>query len=122
MFYRAERLHSVTDETGRVLRLDYHLGVSKLPGFEEKRFGMQAGHLSRVTLPDGGVIEYDYDQNRNLSRVRYPDGTSREYHYENSIYPNHLTGLTDRNGVRFASWSYDDEAVSYTHLTLPTKA
>lgn len=108
MFYRGNRLHSVTDETGRVLRLDYHAGVSRLTGFEEQRFGTQAGHLKSVTLPDGSVIEYDYDNNRNLTRVRYPDNTSREYHYESDIYPNHLTGITDRTGVRIVSWRYDE--------------
>ena len=109
MFYRSNRLHSVTDEIGRVLRLEYHPGVSRLRGFDVERFTAQAGHLASVTLPDGGIIEYDYDNNRNLTRARYPDGSSREYHYENEIWPNHLTGLTDRTGARFATWSYDDE-------------
>ena len=109
LFYRSNRLHSVTDEIGRVLRLEYHAGVSRLRGFDEERFTEQPGHLASVTLPDGGVIEYDYDNNRNLSRVRYPDGSSREYHYENENWPNHLTGITDRTGARFATWSYDDE-------------
>jgi len=105
LYYRARRLHSVTDETGRVLRFDYHAGVSRLAGYEAMRFGKQAGHLARLTLPDGSSIEYDYDENRNLSRARYPDGTSREYHYDSGVYPNHLTGITDRRGVRFASWA-----------------
>ena len=117
MFYRAGRLHSVTDETGRVLRLDYNAGVSKLRGFDVQRHIDLAGHLSRVTLPDGSFLEYDYDQNRNLTRVLFPDGSRREYHYENETYPHHLTGLTDRTGVRFASWSYDDygRAISSEH-------
>ena len=109
MFYRAGRLHSVTDEIGRVLRLEYQAGVSKLKGFDVERFTVQAGHLASVTLPDGGIIEYDYDNNRNLTRARYPDGSNREYHYDNEIWPNHLTGITDRTGARFATWTYDDE-------------
>ena len=109
MFYRGNRLHSVTDEIGRVLRFEYNAGVSKLKGFDETRFHKLAGHLAKVTLPDGGVIEYDYDNKRNLTRARYPDGSSREYHYESEIWPNHLTGITDRTGARFATWSYDDE-------------
>ena len=75
------------------------------------------GQLDSLTLPDGSQIHYDYDNRRNLTRARFSDGTSREYHYEDQIYPNHLTGLTDRTGVRFASWSYDDygRAISSEH-------
>ena len=109
LFYRARRLHSVTDETGRVLRFDYYQGRAEtLPTFEQIRHGAADGYLESVTLPDGSVIGYDYDSQRNLTRVRYPDETTREYHYENATFPNHLTGLTDRTGVRFASWTYDE--------------
>jgi len=107
LFYRGARISRVSDETGRVLQFDYSAGSSQLPGYETKRFGVAEGHLASVTLPDGSKIGYDYDQNRNLSRVRLADGTSREYHYENLDYPNHLTGITDRTGVRASTWGYD---------------
>ena len=119
LYYRFRRLHSVTDETGRVLRFDYHDGASAglLNGYETSRFSKMPGQLDSLTLPDGSQIHYDYDNRRNLTRARFSDGTSREYHYEDQIYPNHLTGLTDRTGVRFASWSYDDygRAISSEH-------
>ena len=38
-----------------------------------------------------------------------PDLTVREYHYENASFENHLTGIMDENGNRFATWSYDTE-------------
>ena len=60
---------------------------------------------------------YDYDEKNNLTRVRFPDGTVRQYHYENNAWPNHLTGLTDRTGNRYASWTYNEAgiAVSSSH-------
>jgi YD repeat-containing protein len=65
------------------------------------------GHLSTMTNPAGGVFTYEYDANDNLIRVTYPDGASRSYHYEDSAYSHHLTGITDENGDRFATYAYD---------------
>lgn len=119
LYYRQKRLYTVTDETGRTLIFKYSGGsrAEALPAYEENRYSTAEGYLESVTLPDGSVIGYDYDNKRNLTRVRYPDGTSREYHYEIGTWPNHLTGVIDRTGVRFASWSYDDEgrAISSEH-------
>ena len=121
LYYRQQRLVSVTDETGRVLRLAWWPGVSgadrALGGYKAQAFGPASGQLASLTLPDGELIEYRYDQRSNLTRTAYPDGTHREYHYEDETYPSHLTGLTDRTGVRFASWTYDSEgrAISSEH-------
>jgi len=64
--------------------------------------------LISVTLPDGALIEYGYDERGNLTRPGFADGTPREYHYENDAYASHLTGLTDRTGVRSSTWAYDE--------------
>jgi len=56
-----------------------------------------------------GVIQYTYDANDNLSTVTYEDASTITYHYENLEFPHHLTGYTDQNGIRFASWTYDEE-------------
>jgi len=108
LFYRQGRLSTVTDEAGRVLRLEFSGGERALPGFEQQRYAAQTGQLNAITLPDGKRVEFAYDERRNLTRARYPDGNTREYHYEDTHWPHHLTGLTDRTGVRFASWEYDD--------------
>ncbi len=109
LFYRSEKLESVTDESGRVITFSYAPSRdSGLETFKESRFGTVAGQLESITLPDGTVIEYNYDANGNLTRARFPDATSREYHYEEETYANHLTGITNRNGHRFATWSYDE--------------
>ncbi|WP_435103621.1 DUF6531 domain-containing protein [Arhodomonas sp. AD133] len=80
----------------------------------------EAGRVSVVRAPGGRLYRYNYDDDGRLVSVTYPDGSGssvRKYHYENTDYPTHLTGITDRNGQRFATWSYDDQgrAVSSEH-------
>jgi len=66
------------------------------------------GRVLSITTPDG-VITYSYDNGGKLTRVTYPDGSTRTYHYENANFPYHLTGISDENGERFATWTYDAE-------------
>ena len=63
-----------------------------------------AGHLATLTDPAGQPFTYAYDADNNLISVTYPDGAMRAYHYEDARFPHHLTGITDENGVRFASY------------------
>ena len=117
LHYQQRRVVSVTDQANRVLRFEYTEGHGGLAHYEQSSFQDSPGHLSRLILPDGKVIEYDYDSDLNLSRIRYPDGTARVYHYEDIAYPNHLTGISDRMGNRYASWAYDatGRAISSEH-------
>ncbi|MES9861014.1 MAG: DUF6531 domain-containing protein [Candidatus Thiodiazotropha sp. LLP2] len=68
----------------------------------------ESGNLIRITTPDGD-LKYHYDSEDRLSRVVNTDNSERIYHYENPEYPHHLTGITDENTNRFATWEYDDE-------------
>lgn len=117
LHYRHRRVVSVTDQANRVLRFEYTEGHGGLTHYEQSSFQESPGHLSRLILPDGKAIEYDYDSELNLSRIRYPDGTARIFHYEDAAYPNHLTGITNRAGNRYSSWTYDAEgrAISSEH-------
>ncbi|HEY8037468.1 MAG TPA: hypothetical protein VIF37_17955 [Methylobacter sp.] len=63
--------------------------------------------ISTLTDPAGGVYRYAYDANNNLASVTYPDGASKTYHYENTAFPHALTGITDENNNRFATYTYD---------------
>jgi YD repeat-containing protein len=64
--------------------------------------------INTLTDPAGGVYHYAYDANNNLASVTYPDGTGKTYHYENTDFPHALlTGITDENNNRFATYSYD---------------
>lgn len=74
------------------------------------------GRLDALTMPDDSVTRYQYDPTGgNLANVIYPDATwgddsdnpRKTYHYEDASLPRHLTGITDENGNRYATWSYD---------------
>src|SRR5215831_3727564 len=63
--------------------------------------------IVRMTDPAGGNYLYGYGAIRNLSTVTFPDSKIRTYLYENTSFRNALTGITDENGGRFATYDYD---------------
>ncbi len=94
---------AVTDYAGRSLGFTYD-GLSR---------------LITMTDPAGGVYTYGYDSDSNLTSVTYPDGKTKTYHYGEIAYvsatpdagvdnANLLTGITDENGSRFATYIYDN--------------
>lgn len=80
-------------------------------------FTYQDGLISSLTQPDGNKIQYEYDNKKNLVSVIYPDLTSHDntdnprlvYHYEDPRFDHHLTGITDENGVRHQTYTYNDD-------------
>lgn len=84
------RLSTVTDEHGRVITLTYD-GSSR---------------VATAGTPDG-TFTYTYDGNNNLIEVEKPDTKTREYHYEDTSFVNALTGITNEDSVRIATWGYD---------------
>jgi len=102
-------LDRVTDVYGRALSFHYDV----------------IGHLISVIDPAGNVIHYTRDAYGNLKSVIYPNDTptdpndnlARIYHYEDINFPHALTGITDENGNRFATWAYDNggRAISSEH-------
>ena len=105
------RLTEVSDDTGRTLTFTYD---------SENRIATMADL-------DGKLYSYAYDAFGKLTDVTYPDDTladltdnpKRLYHYEQTIYPliTPLTGITDENDNRYATWSYDGQgrAISSEH-------
>ncbi len=85
-----ERLARVTGPFGRELNITYNT----------------SNQIISVITPDG-ELHYDYDEVGNLASVTYPDGRAVTYHYEDANYPHNLTGITDENGTRYATWAYD---------------
>ena len=71
------------------------------------------GRIMRMSDPSGGIYRYVYDTNGNLATVIYPDSTQLTYSYAEIVntsgvsLPNALTGISDQNGVRFATFEYD---------------
>ncbi len=66
-----------------------------------------------LTLSAAGLtIKYDYNADNRLSRLTRTRGGQIEhrlFHYEDSRNSALLTGITDERGVRYATWSYDDQ-------------
>jgi RHS repeat-associated protein len=63
--------------------------------------------VTTATDPAGGLYAFEYDVGGRLATVTYPDTRVRQYHYENASLAYALTGITDENSVRFATWTYD---------------
>jgi YD repeat-containing protein len=98
------RLQRVVDPQGRELTLGYYL----------------SGRIKLLIAPDGAKTTYRYDDHNNLIEVQRPgeDGiVSRIYHYEDPHDAHNLTGITNENGIRYASWAYDDQdrAIASSH-------
>lgn len=96
--YAANRLASVSDPFGRTLKFTF--GANN--------------RIATVTDPAKKMYTYGYDAVNNLKSVTYPDGKNRHYLYENASFPHAMTGLIDENGVRFATWTYDDQGRAKT--------
>ena len=66
-----------------------------------------------MTTPDGLVLTYGYYSASGrpdlLTSVSYSTtpSTSQSYLYENTALPFALTGITDEDGNRYATWTYD---------------
>lgn len=89
----AGNLLQVRDAFGRSLSFSYNA----------------AGTVDTVTDPAGGIWRYGYDSLGNLTSVQGPDQKSRTYFYEQSPKQALLTGITDENGNRFATYTYDTQ-------------
>ncbi|MDR4650775.1 MAG: DUF6531 domain-containing protein [Nitrosomonas sp.] len=93
----ANRLVTVTDDIGRALHFSYDA----------------SSRIDTITDPAGNLYQYAYDDRDNLTSVTYPDGKVRTYHYNEPAYtsgadlPHALTGITDENGARYATYTYD---------------
>ncbi|MES2934553.1 MAG: RHS repeat protein [Pseudomonadota bacterium] len=88
-----------------------------------------AGRLKTMTDPAQGLYTYAYDEATsivlpgkpmvsNLTSVTYPGNKKRLYWYNeqdktgNTDLPFALTGITDENGVRFATWNYNAQGLA----------
>ncbi len=75
--------------------------------------GYSSGLLSTVSTPEftsGLTYGYvAYSSTNRLTTVTYATSpaTHQTYLYENTSYPFALTGITDENGNRYATWGYD---------------
>lgn len=71
--------------------------------------------LTSVMDQDGLTYAYEYNGADHLNKVIYPDETPLDntdnpsiiYHYEDTNFPAAVTGITDEQGERSATWVYD---------------
>jgi len=64
--------------------------------------------ITTMTTPGGEVYSYKYTNVGNLDKVIYPDYSAKQYHYENTSFIHSLTGITDENGDRYATYGYNN--------------
>jgi RHS repeat-associated protein len=87
----------VTDPVGRSLDFSYD----------------SFGRVVRMSDPAGGVFQFAYDATGQLASVTDPLSDVRTYHYNEfgrtggANLPGAMTGITDENNRRFATWQYD---------------
>lgn len=66
-----------------------------------------------LTLTGSGLqIAYSYNANKrmtSLARTAGSQTSQRQFHYEDNRNPNWLTGITDEHGLRYTSWTFDDQ-------------
>ncbi|MDD5114938.1 MAG: DUF6531 domain-containing protein, partial [Methylobacter sp.] len=134
------KLLSITDRSGLTQTLTYSdtstpSVISPTAGLlirVSDAFGRQLNFTydssSRIVTmadPAGGLHRYAYDTANNLTSVTYPDLKTRTYHYNEPAHtsgvslPHALTGITDENGNRFATYKYDAQgrAISTEHAS-----
>ena len=114
------RLRSTTNRGGHVTSLHYS-EAGQLESVDDG-FGRTlgfivdpTGRITELTDPAGSVYRYSYDEFDNVTAIQYPDDTPevnddnpvRQYHYEHEDHSWALTGITDENGVRHATFTYD---------------
>ncbi|MGR9117150.1 MAG: RHS repeat-associated core domain-containing protein, partial [Gammaproteobacteria bacterium] len=110
----AGQLLSRTDTNGRITNFEYdtnqRLSTVTGPFGHTLSFTYNAdGRIDSMTAPGSRLYQYQYDGAGNLTKVIYPDTTFKLYHYENPNFPHALTGITDENGSRYATWAYDSQ-------------
>jgi YD repeat-containing protein len=103
---------SQTDRSGKTISYAYdaegRLQAVTGPFGRSLTFTYLNGRVVSLTAPGNQVYNYVYNiANDTLITVTYPEGTRRLYHYEDGALPNHLTGITDANGARLATYAYD---------------
>ncbi|MEP7182350.1 MAG: RHS repeat-associated core domain-containing protein [Betaproteobacteria bacterium] len=111
------RLLSITARSGSTQTLSYDangllVGVTDPVGRSITFEYDPSDRISRVTDPAGAIFDYGYDASGNLASVTGPPDElglrhSRLYLYENATLPNNLTGITDENGWRYATFVDD---------------
>jgi YD repeat-containing protein len=94
---------------GRLLRVQDSQGQTFTFGHDA------SSRIVKVTNSAAQSVRHGYDAANQLTTVTYPDSTVRTYHYNEATHtgganlPGALTGITDENGARFATYQYNSD-------------
>lgn len=110
-FNASGRLIKLIDRNGQETSVIYDSAqrISEVRGpFGHKlTFHFAGDYLTSVDGPGGVIAQFSRDVANNLQVVSHGDGSFRTYLYEDTNFPNHLTGITGEDGVRYKSVTYD---------------
>ncbi len=116
------RLITLTKSDGEALTIAHAGSVRTIS--DAKGNSITVNYLSNghpLSLNATGVsVQYGYNQYGFLTSVTKTENgqsTQRIYHYEDPRNRIWLTGITDERGIRYATWTYDDQgrAISSEH-------
>ncbi|MFV3372305.1 RHS repeat domain-containing protein [Pseudomonas sp. NY15435] len=113
-FDNTGKLTQWTMSTGTAVQLSYSDNqITIISNSGDSLSLIEDQHSQPLTLSTTSAqIIYEYDNKNHLkSRVTSSKGKTslRQYHYEDTLSSKLLTGITNENGVRYATWSYDDQ-------------
>jgi len=97
-------LASVSDAFGHTLTFNWDASTQR--------------RITSIVDPAGGTTSFTYDTKNNLASVTYPDTRQVTYLYEltGSTQVNLMTGRTDENATRYATWGYTSSLVTSSQL------
>jgi hypothetical protein len=91
-------LLKVQDQLGRAVQFQY-----------EQPSGVSIPRIKQIIDPNGQAIGVLYDANNNLAQLTWPDTKTRQFLYERTDLPWAVTGITDENSARLATYGYDTQ-------------
>ncbi|WMR33036.1 DUF6531 domain-containing protein, partial [Metapseudomonas otitidis] len=121
-FNSALRLSRITEKNGQWRALTYFDALITITDSfgNTATLRQDAEYQPKQFSMGGTLVSYTYNSIRRLTAVtttRDSVVSSQTYHYEDTRNPNLLTGITDERGIRYATWTYDDQgrAISSEH-------
>ncbi|WP_163834725.1 DUF6531 domain-containing protein [Spartinivicinus ruber] len=116
----AANLTETYDNQGRLIKVESPSQQAIELAYEDKKLVISQGNSSinyhlndnqQITRIESGslVRNYQYDEQGQLTSADFNGNYKETYHYENDQYPTLLTGITNANNQRYATWQYDEK-------------
>ncbi|NYZ69841.1 RHS repeat protein, partial [Endozoicomonas sp. SM1973] len=108
------------DNQGRLIKVEFPSQQAMELAYEDNKIVISQGNISvnyhlndkhQITSIESGslVRNYQYDEQGRLSGTDFNGKYKETYHYENGQFPVLLTGITNANNQRYATWEYDSK-------------